>query len=156
LIALGARIQTTKRVISAEDFFAVDVGTSTVLEDDELIAEVWIPRPAEGSRSSFIKFALRNSIDFPLVSCAVAIAHTAGVIDSASICLNAVYGRPYVAFDAEEFLVGRQIDPEAAATAGELAAKGGVPLSGSAYKLRIARALVERCILACSTDAPRG
>jgi NADPH-dependent glutamate synthase beta subunit-like oxidoreductase len=156
LIALGARIETTKRIISAEDFFAVDVGTSTVLEEDELITEVRIPRPAEGSRSSFIKFALRNSIDFPLVSCAVAIAHTAGVTDSASICLNAVYGRPYVAVDAEEFLVGRQIDPETAATAGELAAKGGVPLSGSAYKLRIARALVERCILACSTGAPRG
>lgn len=156
LIALGARIKTTKRVIDATDFFAADVGTSTVLEEDELITELQIPRPVAGSRSSFIKFALRNSIDFPVVSCAVAITSTAGSIDAASICLNAVYGRPYVAVDAEEFLVGRQINPETAAAAGELAAKSGIPQSGNGYKLHIARALVARAILACSAGTARG
>ncbi|MFH1833605.1 MAG: FAD-dependent oxidoreductase, partial [bacterium] len=151
LIALGASIKTTKRVVEAKHFFAVDVGTSTVLDRDELVTEIELPKPVPGSRSGFIKFALRKSIDFPVVSCAVTIAGTAGSIDSASICLNAVYGRPYIAAGAEHFLVGKRIDAEIASAAGEIAVEEGASQSGNSYKLQIARALVERCILACST-----
>lgn len=154
LIVMGATIKTTDRVIEAKDFFASNVGTSTVLEDDEIVTRVDLPMPALGSRSSFMKFALRNSIDFPVVSCAVTIACTAETIDSASICLNAVYGRPCTPVEAEEFLIGKRIDEETASVAGELAVRDGAPQSGNSYKLQIARALVERCILACSLSPP--
>ena len=37
-----------------------------------MVLEVEIPGPSPGTRSTFIKFALRKSIDFPIVNCAAA------------------------------------------------------------------------------------
>ena len=35
-----------------------------------MVLEVQVPEAAAGARSAFIKFALRKSIDFPVVNCA--------------------------------------------------------------------------------------
>ena len=74
LVALGATIKTTKRSIGAEDFFTVNLMTTTVLGVDELVTEIFIPAPKDGMRFSFQKFRIRNSIDFPIVSVASALS----------------------------------------------------------------------------------
>ncbi len=150
LVALGGEICTTARALGAGEFFAVAPGGSTALEAGEIVTEIRIPAPAEGSRSRHAKFALRNSIDFPVVSCAVEIVATEGVVGRASICLNAVYGRPVVATAAQDFLAGKRLDGETAAAAADLAVSGTLPLSDNRYKVSIARALVERTLLACA------
>lgn len=150
LVALGARVKTNVRTLDAVEFFASAEGANTALGEGEIVIEVFVPNPVEGTRSNYAKFSLRNSIDFPLVGCAVALTTTGGVVEAASICLGAVYGRPYVPATAEEFLKGKRVDAETAAAAGLLAIEDGRPLSGNGYKLRIVRALVERGILACS------
>ncbi len=70
LIALGAKIRTSQRVIDADEFFSVGVDTSTILGAGEMVLEVEVPRPGTGTRCVFIKFALRKSIDFSIVNCA--------------------------------------------------------------------------------------
>ena len=80
LVALGAKIKTSRRVIEAEDFFTVGVNTSTVLEPGELVLEVVVPEPPAGTTSAFIKFALRKSIDFPVVNVAAAVVREDGGI----------------------------------------------------------------------------
>jgi NADPH-dependent glutamate synthase beta subunit-like oxidoreductase/CO/xanthine dehydrogenase FAD-binding subunit len=151
LIALGARIRTSRRTIDAEDFFSVGVNTSTVLEDGEMVLEVQVPRPKQGARSSFIKFAIRKSIDFPVVDCAAALEiDSGGVVRSARICLNAVYGLPIRVTAAEQYLAGKTLDKAAAEQAADAGMEGSFPLLNNRYKIQIARALVKRAILACA------
>ena len=123
LIALDAKIRTSKRTINAEDFFQVEVSRTTVLDDDEIVTEIQIPTPADGTKSAFFKFALRKSIDFPIVNCAAMITGSADRVSAARICLNAVYVKPYRALRAEEDLVGKEINETTAEAAGSAAVR---------------------------------
>jgi NADPH-dependent glutamate synthase beta subunit-like oxidoreductase len=149
LIALNAKIKTTKRVIEAENFFEVKGYRTTVLEADEIVTEVRIPAPASDTRSAFIKFALRKSIDFPIVNCAA-------MIDGkgARICLNGVFNKPYRARKAEEAIAGKPINDVNAEAAGEAAVLNAVVLESNRYKVQIAKVLVKRAILACQSFFP--
>ncbi len=150
LIALDAVVKTTQRTVSAEDFFAVGVNRSTVLSDSELVLEVQVPQAAAGTKSVFSKFALRKSIDFPVVNCAAAIALDDGLVTSARICLNSVYGVPFRVSAAEEALVGQRIDETSAQQAAEAGLEEAAALLSNSYKIQIARTLVKRAILACA------
>jgi len=121
----------------------------TVLDDDEIVAEIQVPTPNAGTKSRFIKFALRKSIDFPIVNCAAAIESEGGVVKAASICLNAVYNNPYRATKAEEYIRGKSIDDSSAEGAADAAITDACPLTNNRYKIQIAKTLVKRAILAC-------
>jgi NADPH-dependent glutamate synthase beta subunit-like oxidoreductase len=149
LVALEAKIKTTSRTIKAEDFFAVDGDKTTVLANDEIVTEIEVPVPADGTRLIFTKFALRKSIDFPIVSCAAAIKTEKGAVKSARICLNAVYNTPYRATRAENYIRGKPINDSNAEKAANTIATETCPLINNSYKVQIAKALVKRAILAC-------
>ncbi len=153
LIALAAKIRTSERVIAAEEFFSVGVDTSTVLRDGEMVLEVEIPRLSATTRSTFIKFALRKSIDFSIVDCAAALDIADGVVRSARICLNSVYGVPFRVTGAEQYIAGRSIDESTAEQAADAGMEGAFPLLNNRYKIQIARTLVKRAILACRPGA---
>jgi CO/xanthine dehydrogenase FAD-binding subunit len=153
LVVLNATIVTTRRKIKAENFWAADKGLKpTVLENDEIIIELRIPRPAAGIRSSFLKFAMRKSIDFPIVNCAAAVESRNGVVKSSRICLNAVYNNPYRVKKAEDVLEGKPIDEANAEAAGAAAVSDAVPLPYNRFKIQIAKTLVKRAILACENE----
>jgi xanthine dehydrogenase YagS FAD-binding subunit len=149
LIALDASIRTSKRAIKAENFFRVDVSKTTVLDDDEIVTEIQIPAPAKDARSAFLKFALRKSIDFPIVNCAVMVVSSKGKVEKARICLNAVYVTPYRARKAEEAVIGKALTEANAEAAGNAAVEGAKPLKDNAYMVQVARTLVKRAVLAC-------
>jgi len=149
LIALDATIKTSMRTIKAEDFFHVDVNKTTVLENDELVTEIHVPTPADDTKSAFNKFAIRRSIDFPIVNCAAMITSSGERVTAARVCLNAVYVIPYRAIKAEEALVGKAIHEETAEEAGAAAVSEAKPLSHNGYMVQIAKTLVQRTILAC-------
>ena len=149
LIVLDANIMTSRRTIKAEDFFEVGVGRTTVLDVDEIVTEIQVPAPAEGTRSTFIKFAMRASIDFPIVNCAVMISHSNGIATAARVCLNAVHVRPYRAYKAEEAIQGKAIDEPHAKAAGQASVSGAEPLKHNRYMIQVAETLVKRAILAC-------
>ncbi len=149
LIALNARIKTSAREVDAEDFFDVRVCGTTILESDEIVTEIHIPEPARGAKSAFLKFALRKSIDFPIVNCAAMIESKGSKVASARICLNAVHVTPYRALGAEAAIVGQKITEASAESAGIAAVADAQPMSGNEYMVQIAKTLVKRSILAC-------
>lgn len=149
LIALDAKIQTNKRTVSAENFFEVNVTKTTILDVDEIVTEIQVPEPTADTRSAFIKFAIRKSIDFPIVNCAGAISSVGGTAIYARICLNAVYVKPYRAFKAEEALIGKAMDEVNAEIAGNAAVSNVKPMSHNGYMVQIAETLVKRVILSC-------
>ncbi|MDD4466020.1 MAG: FAD binding domain-containing protein [Dehalococcoidales bacterium] len=148
LVVLNATIKTTKRSIAAEEFWDVAIPGSTVLDEDEIVTEIQVP--AFSGKSAFVKFALRTSIDFPIVNCAAAIGS-----GDARICLNAVYPKPYRATGAENSIKGKQIDESSAAAAAEEGVKGAMPLTGTGHspgnkwKVSAARGVIKQAILAC-------
>ncbi|MBA7569766.1 hypothetical protein ES708_11507 [subsurface metagenome] len=113
------------------------------------MTEIEVPIPGAGTRSTFTKFALRKSIDFPVVSCAAAIKSEKGVVKSARICLNAVYNTPYRATRAEKYIRGKRINDSNAEKAANTIATDTCPLINNRYKIQIAKTLVKRAILAC-------
>ena len=149
LIALDGKVKTSKRTLKAEDFFEVGVKKTTVLENDEIVTEIEIPTPSDNTKSAFIKFAIRKSIDFPIVNCAAMIATDGSSVRDARICLNAVYVKPYRANKAEEAIVGKVINEENAEIAGSSAVSDAKPLSDNRYMVQIAKTLVKRTLLAC-------
>jgi NADPH-dependent glutamate synthase beta subunit-like oxidoreductase/CO/xanthine dehydrogenase FAD-binding subunit len=144
LIVMNATVTTTKRTISADDFWTAKGVQSTVLDNDEIVTEIHIPKPPAGVKYSFIKFALRKSIDFPIVNCAAAIGG-----NTAKVCLNAVFNKPYRCTKAEEIIQGKTIDETIAETAGAAVADEAIALKLNSYKIQIAKTLVKRAILAC-------
>jgi NADPH-dependent glutamate synthase beta subunit-like oxidoreductase/CO/xanthine dehydrogenase FAD-binding subunit len=145
LIVLDAKIITSKRTINTEDFWAANKGIqSTLLDNDEIVTEIQLPKPVAGVKSSFIKFALRKSIDFPIVNCAAAIGNK-----TAKICLNAVFNKPYRVIKAENAIIGKIINEVNAEAAGTAAVSDAIGLNYNGYKIQIAKAMVKRTILAC-------
>jgi xanthine dehydrogenase YagS FAD-binding subunit len=142
LVALDAKIVTTKQTVSAEDFFTMNGEKTTVLDDDELVTEIQVPEFS--GKSAFLKFAIRKSIDFPIVNCATAISN-----GTARICLNAVYNNPYRATAAEDAIAGQTINEANAEAAGAAAVTTASVLPMNKYKVQIAKILVKRAILAC-------
>jgi xanthine dehydrogenase YagS FAD-binding subunit len=139
LIALGATIVTTNREVPAEKFFEANGVRSNVLKDGEVVTEIKVPK---SKKSSFEKFALRKSIDFPIVNCAAAYASDGSI----RIALGGVYPAPLRITAAEEE-VSKGVTEQAAAKAGDAAVASCKPLAHNAYKVEIARTLVKRTLL---------
>ena len=148
LIALDAIIKTSKRTIKAEDFFTVLPMKSTVLDDDEIVTEIELPPPS--GKSAFMKFALRKTIDFPIVNCAAMIAISGKKVTSARICLNAVYVKPYRAFKAEEVLVGKPLTEANVLEAAAACVADAKPMPYNAYMVPVAKAVIKGAILGCA------
>ena len=148
LVALNATIITSKKSIPIEEFFTVKVAPngsgSTSLDADEIVTEIQIPTPPSNSKSAFVKFALRASIDFPIVNCAAYVNQ-----GEARICLNAVAGNPKRVTAAESFIKDKPINEENAESAGAEAVKGCLDLGKNKWKIQIAKTMVKRALLAC-------
>ncbi len=149
LVAFNARIKTNKRLIEAEKFWTMAIPGSTVLAADEIVTEIQVPSPPAGSKSAFMKFAIRKSIDFPIVNCAAVIGAKA---ETARLCLNAVYNIPYRSIEAEDAIKGKAINEANADAAGAAAVASARSLPGerNKWKIPIAKAMVKRAILACA------
>jgi NADPH-dependent glutamate synthase beta subunit-like oxidoreductase/CO/xanthine dehydrogenase FAD-binding subunit len=150
LVALDATMRTTRRSLSAEDFFAAKPLSATALEAGELVTEIELPPPAPGGRFAFRKFRARNSIDFPILSVAAAFVLEGGRVTEARMAFGAAAPLPMRARAVEEFLIGRALDEESAAGAASIAARGAFPLERNAYKVQVLSALVRKAILGLS------
>lgn len=139
LVALGAIVKTTKRDVPAEEFFKANGSRSNVLEDGEVVTEFRVPKAA---KSAFLKFALRKSIDFPVVNCAAAQLADGSV----RVVLGGVYPAPVRSTAAEAEVAGG-IGESSAAKAGDAAVADCKPLAKNEYKVEIARTLVKRTLL---------
>jgi hypothetical protein len=147
LVALDAQIVTTKRKIPIQSFFTACTKRSTVLDPNELITEIRIPKPPDGSRQNYEKFTLRKPVDFAIVNVASLINIQGGICMDARIAIGAVGPEPVRARAAEEIIIGRPIDEAVALRAAEEAMATTQPLSMNKYKVEIAKVLVKRAIM---------
>lgn len=148
LLALDAKVKIAGprdvRIIPIDNFFA---SLRNVLGTEELVIEIQIPRPPDNAKQSFLKFRLRKTIDFSIVSVASLITVGDGVCEDARIALGAVAPTPMRATEAEQTIKGKAIIESLAEMAGAAAVKNAKALSKNAYKIPITKTLVKRAIL---------
>jgi NADPH-dependent glutamate synthase beta subunit-like oxidoreductase/CO/xanthine dehydrogenase FAD-binding subunit len=146
LIALDAQVKTTRRTLAAGELFAAAENKTTLLADDELIEEIWIPTPQPETRQSYLKFRTRNSIDFPIVSVAFCVTLRDGRYYDARVVLGAVAPVP-LRLKAVEKLLEDQIPSRMLADeAASLSVCDAQPLARNKAKVEIVKALVARTI----------
>jgi xanthine dehydrogenase YagS FAD-binding subunit len=148
LVALKAKIVTNKKTWEAADFFVIKGEQINSLDADEIVTEIQVPAPAAGTKSTYLKFAFRKAIDFPLVSAAVVTTIAGGNVTAASIVLGGVHNSPRVATAAQTSIVGKAIDATTADAAGAAAITGATALAQNGYKRQVAKTLVKRALLA--------
>ncbi len=134
----------------------------TALGEDELLKEVRIPEPPEGSRFSYLKLGRRKSMDLALVSAAVLlevdpVRKTFGQV---RVALGSVAPTPIRAERAEKRLEGSPVGDETIREAAELAAQECQPITdlraSAEYRREMVKVLVTRAIqqsLGCSIPA---
>ncbi len=144
LIALDAIIKTTRRTVAAEAFFAATTKKTTVLASDELVEEVRIPTPGPGVRQGYLKFRLRNAIDFPIVSLAYRWEMQAGRFHNPRLVLGAVGPLPVRATKAEALLEGRAPGDDLAHEASSLVVDAVQPLAHNRYKVAVLEGLIRK------------
>jgi len=148
LVALEARVKIAGprgvRTVPVVEFFG---SLRNTLEADEMVTEIQVPQPPDGARQTFLKFRLREAVDFPIVSVASVINIDNGVCQDARIALGAVAPTPIRATEAEKMIKGKALNSKTAEAASEAAVIGAIPLSMNAYKVEITKILVKRAIL---------
>ena len=124
----------------------------TILKADELLAEIIIPRPSLGKPAHFLKFGLRKGQALALVNVAASFwvdweKHTFIV---PRIGLGAVAPKVIRALQAEAYLEGREITPEAMAEAGRVAVADARPISdfraSAGYRKNLVAVLTKRAL----------
>jgi xanthine dehydrogenase YagS FAD-binding subunit len=148
LTALDGRIKVvgpkSDKTILIKDFYKT---LTNVLEPDEIVTEIQIPKPPDRARQTFLKFILRKPIDFAIVSVASVITVEGNVCKDASIALGAVAPTPIRATKVEQAIKGKVINATTAREVAEAAVIGAKPLSMNAYKVEITKTLIKRAIL---------
>ena len=153
LLAYGAKLQTVsprgKRTIAIDDFFVrptEDALRENVLGPGEIVEMAVLPAPADGARSAYKKLKEKESFDWPLVEACVSLAVSGGQIRQARVVLGSVAPTPWRSKAAEAVLAGAKAGPDIARRAAEAAVAGAKPLAKNAYKVRLARVMVERAV----------
>jgi CO/xanthine dehydrogenase FAD-binding subunit len=153
LVALSATIHTNRRKIPAAELCGAGVCRTANLSPGEIVREIHVPAPAMDSFMEYRKFRPRRTIDFPVLSTAVYIEREGDVVKKAKIVLGAAGPLPYEAESAADYLKGQTIDETVAAETASIALKNAIPLAENGYKIRIAKALVRRSVLAAKSSA---
>jgi len=147
LVALDAEVRTTQRTLQAGELFSAAENGTTLLNPDELIREVFLPAVPAGTHQVYLKFRIRNSIDFPIVSVAYRAHIDGGQIHDARLVLGAVAPIPLRAREVEKFLEGKPASAELARDAAALSVKDVQPLARNRAKVEILKALVSKAVM---------
>jgi len=131
----------------------------TVLRPDEMLVDIAFPALRPDQRGTFIKFALRKAQAIALVNVAIVLTLHDHEIRDAKITLGAVAPTVVHAYEAEQFLIGRQLEDETIRAAAKLAAQAARPISdvraSANYRLRMVKTCVRRGLNALALGSER-
>jgi 4-hydroxybenzoyl-CoA reductase subunit beta len=149
LVSLDAEVVLVsargERVVAMDDYYDTDGTAHVKRAADELTTELRVPLPTGPRRSTYQKWTVRKSIDFPLVSIALRFDLDRDAVDAtvarAVVCLGVLAARPKrIKADA---VVGRRLDdPDMHERLAELVGKQGKPLDNVPYEAAYRRKML--------------
>jgi xanthine dehydrogenase YagS FAD-binding subunit len=148
LEATAAIYGTAAQQLPVADLFMPPGENVTVMHrvpQGSILSEVTVPVRA-GTRSTFIKYAMRNAWDFAIASVAVAVRIDAGLARDTRIVLGGVAPIPWRSADAEREVEGRRLDRTSIESAARAAIAGARPLAHNEYKVALVKKLVRTAL----------
>ncbi len=149
LCALGSTVRLVsargERVLPVADLYRNDGIDYLTKRPEEILTAIELPAEAESprARTAFWKLRRRGSIDFAVLSVAVALwTDSENRVERARIVLGAVRSQPLAADEAAAFLVGKRLDAEVAAEAARLARKPATPFDNTDFQAQWRSAMV--------------
>jgi xanthine dehydrogenase YagS FAD-binding subunit len=164
LVALDAVVEiegpNARREVPLEEFHLLPGAAPerrTVLDAGELIVALRIPAEAAAFRANarYLKLRDRTSFAFALVSSAAALQIEGGAIRAARLALGGVAAKPWRARAAEALLQGARPGSDVFARAAEAALAGAMPSGDNAFKIELAKRVVERALLLAAAGTPQ-
>jgi xanthine dehydrogenase YagS FAD-binding subunit len=151
LMALDATVRIhgpVPRELPLQDLFVPPSENIIVMHrvaPGEVLSQVTVPiRPA--TRSTFIKYAMRNSWDFAIASVGAALRLEAGVVRDARIVLGGVAPVPWRSMEAEREVEGQPLTATAIESAARAAIAAADPLEHNEYKVALVKTLVRSAL----------
>jgi 4-hydroxybenzoyl-CoA reductase subunit beta len=149
--ALGAEVKLVstagERILPVEDLYKDDGIDYLAKRPDQILTALHLPTESAAGRcrSAFWKLRRRGSIDFAVLSVAVAVwTDPAGTVERARIYLGAVASYPLPAQDAADFLIGKALTEETIAEAAKLARKVATPMDNTDFQTQWRGVMVQR------------
>ena len=157
LFVLGAKVKIVglnyEKLVPIETFF-IAVG-KTILEPNEIVAEIFIPGIPAGSGGAFLKVA-KTAEDIAKVNVAVMLTVTDKICKDARIALGSVAPTPIRVTEAEQALKGQKLDETMFARVAEAAADAVKPISDirstAKYRKEMVRVLVKDALLKAAAN----
>jgi 4-hydroxybenzoyl-CoA reductase subunit beta len=135
------------REIPIAEFFSGDGKAPLVKKQGEIVTSIRIPKASAEGISTYVKFANRDSIDFPIVGAAI---WAADHKKEYRFAFTAVERKPFRAKAVEDFLNGRELSQENVRQAADLASEDAKPVKTSVYspshKRRLMGLLLQRAV----------
>ncbi len=153
LLALNASVKIHgpkgEKTVPIEKFFIgpeVNIMKENILEDDDIVTEIFIPRTFSNSRGAFNKSRERQSYDFALASAAAQCRVENGVCREARIVLGGVAPIPWRSHEAEAELVGKKLDAKTIDRASTAAVSKAKPMAQNSYKVDLTKQLLAKSL----------
>ncbi len=138
-----------RRVVSLTSLYTQDGKTPLSLRRGEILEEVLVPPPA--GEAIYLKVRLRDAIDFPVISLAVAIQKgRSGAVRKARVVFSGVGSGPVHAPAAERIITGTRLTDDVIDKAAKGVMKEVAPLrisvSSPAYKRKMSAVLLKQAL----------
>lgn len=156
LIALGAELILAspdgEKQVALEEFYTGKGEKVNILQRGQVVTEIRVPEPAPQTGGVYLRYSLRQAVDFAVVGVAalISLEQGEGVCQHARIALSSVASKPVRAAGAEKLLKGKQFDDKVLEELEQAVLKEvnpvthmGIPAS---YKRKVIGALTKRAV----------
>jgi 4-hydroxybenzoyl-CoA reductase subunit beta len=148
-VALEARVkllsQRGERTLPLYDYYSGNGAKPIFKEPDEMLVSVEIPPPPEGVYTTYLKYRIRKSIDFPLASLAAVLSvdKEEKVCRKAKIVIGGVGSRPQEVKEISRLLAGKKVDEAMIADSADLGFKAARPVANQASSPEYRRLMIK-------------
>ncbi len=163
LLALDANLELTsaakgKRLVPIREFYVrpdANPQRYNVMGPDELLTAIYVPKPAEGTRSAYQKYGEKESNDWAIADAGIVLEMDGNLCRRAVVTMGAASPVVRRSQEAEAVLTGKTITPEVARAAGQASMHGAMPLSMNAYKVQLFPVAIYRTVLLAAGQMAR-
>jgi len=146
LCAMKARFRLLsaegERVVEAKEFYQKDGIRYLRKRPDELLTDIFLP-PADGASTTlgllragtYLKLRRRGAFDFPVLGAAVCLWFDGRTVREAQIFLNAVSMSPLEVTEAQNAVIGSDLNDDAVSRAAEAAFVAAKPMDNADFHL---------------------
>jgi CO/xanthine dehydrogenase FAD-binding subunit len=137
-----------QRVIPLKAFL-LDVG-STACGPEEMVIALRVPKSSKQWIGAFEKLGLRQAMAIAVVNVAASVAWNDGKVADARLALGAVAPTPLLVEEAQQRLLGTELEEDTIAEVSSLAKEAASPISdvraSASYRADMTKALTLRCL----------